>query len=355
MDAGSYSRRVALYLPLKSLFLHHNRKLDRLSSLSALRQTGLLCLSLSLSSLLLFCIASFARVADAGNRKLVHGSIVTFQGRPVADAVVEIRTLQGTKVAGSHTDNTGKFEISAAAEPGEYIFLVASLSQISDEQVLLTQSDLELNLALPAPAVNPGPGTGGYVVSAKRLEVPAKARTRLASAQREFKKMRFDDAEREIDSALRMDPTFAQAFTMRAFIRLASKDFKGAVEDARRAISLDASDGESYVALAMSCNSLREFQEAQNAAWQALSLRPDSWQGRLELAKSFYGRREFVLALRELDFGYVDFPDVHLVRGNVLTNLGRSQEASEEFKTFLREVPSDPRGEQIRHIIAAAQ
>jgi tetratricopeptide (TPR) repeat protein len=353
VDAGSYSSRVALHLLFTSNSFFHNLKIDRLNSLSTPSQIGCLCLSLFF--LLFFCIASFAQVPDAGNRKLVHGSIFTAQGQPVTDATVEIRNLQGIKVASSLTDDAGKFEISGTAEPGEYIFLVASVSQITDEQVLLAQPDLELSFALPAPAVNAGPAAGRYIVSAKRLEVPAKARTRLAIAQREFKQTKFDEAERAIDGALRIDPTFAQAFTMRAFIRLAEKELNGAAEDARHAISLDVSDAESYVALAMSCNSLREFQEAEDAAWRALSMRPDSWQGRLELAKSFYGQREFVLALRELDFGNIDFPDAHLVRGNVLTSLGRIQEASEEFKTFLREAPSDPRGEQIRHISAAAR
>jgi tetratricopeptide (TPR) repeat protein len=273
----------------------------------------------------------------------------------VADAIVEIRNLQGIKVASSQTDNTGKFEISGAVEPGQYIFLVAGVSQITEEQVFLAHPDLELSLALPAPAVNTAPASERYVVSARHLEVSAKARTDLAVAEREFKKLKFDEAERGIDDALRMDPTFAEAFTMRAFVRLAEKNLKGAEEDARHAISLDVSDAESYIALAMSCNSLREFQESEDAAWRALSLRPDSWQGRLELAKSFYGQREFVLALRELDFGNIDFPDAHLVRGNVLTSLDRSREASEEFKTFLREAPSDPRVKQIRRIVAATQ
>jgi tetratricopeptide (TPR) repeat protein len=273
----------------------------------------------------------------------------------VADATVEIRDLHGIKVASGLTDNAGKFEIGGAAEPGEYIFLVASVSQIADKQVLLTQPDLELSLALPSPSVDAPPASGRYVVSAKRLGVPAKARNNLVAAHESFRKLHFDDATREIDSALRADPAFAPAFTMRAFIKLAGKDLDGAIQDAKRAIALEADDPESFIALAMSYNSLREFHKAEDSAWHALSVRPDSWQGRLELAKSFYGQREFVLALRELDFGNVDFPDVHLVRGNVLMSLDRGPEAREEFRIFLREAPSDPRAEQVIRIVATTR
>jgi len=137
---------------------------------------------------------------------------------------------------------------------------------------------------------------------------------------------------------------------MRAIIKLAEKDPAGAVDDARRAVSLDPADAESLVTLAMVYNSLNDFQKAEETIRHALRLRPDSWQGRLELAKSFYGQGELVLALCELDLANIDFPDAHLVRGNVLMRLQRRQEALEEFGAFLREAPKDPRGEQIRRI-----
>jgi len=219
------------------------------------------------------------------------------------------------------------------------------------EQVLLAQPGLELSLALPGVAASLAPAGRRYVVSAKQLGVPAKARARLTAAQESFRKLKIDEAEREIDGALWIDPAFAQAFAMRAFVRLAHKDAAGAVEDARRAASLDAEDAESFVALAMSCNSLKGFQEAEDAAWHALSLRPDSWQGQLELAKALYGQGLFVVALREMDALEQDFPDVHLVRANVLSRLSRAQEAAVEFERFLQQVPGDPRSEQVRRIV----
>ena len=99
----------------------------------------------------------------------------------------------------------------------------------------------------------------------------------------------------------------------------------------------------------MSYNSLGKFHEGEESARLALSLRPDSWQ---ELAKSFYGRGDFVVALRELDLRNIDFPDAHLLRGNLMVRLGRNQEAEQEFGAFLREAPNDPRQEQILRIVA---
>jgi tetratricopeptide (TPR) repeat protein len=300
-------------------------------------------------------VASRAQIPNLGGQDLLHGSIFTAQGQPAVEATVELRDLQGIKVASAVTDGTGNFQINSRAVPGEYVFLVSRGSQMKYEQILLAQSGLELSTALPATvSVASAPVSGRYVVSAKQLGVPEKARERLAAAQESFRKSKIDEAEQEINGALRADPSFAQAFAIRAFLRLAQKDGDGAVQDAKRAASLDPEDAESFVALAMSYNSLREFQKAEDAAWRALSLRPDSWQGRLELAKASYGQGSFVVALREMDDLNQDFPDVHLVRANVLTQLNRKREASGEFERFLQQAPDDPRSEQVRKIVAQA-
>lgn len=355
MLAGSGSSRAIVYV-FHSYPPCYYRELDRLCSLSTLIRRAVSCLFLViLLFLFFFCFESAAQISNEVSRNLLHGSVYTAQGEPVADAAVEIRDLHGIEVAKSFTNDAGAFEINGVAKPGEYIFLVASLSAIRDERVLLAQSDLELSLALPPNSATTQADPGHYVVSAKRLGIPAKERSHIAAAHRHFAKLEFDEAEREIGRVLQVDTAFAQAFAMRAFIRLARKDVNGAAEDAKQAISLDADDAESFVALAMCSNSLGHFHEAEDAAWRVLSLHPDSWQGRLELAKSFYGQREFVLALRELDLKRFDFPDVHLVRGNVLMSLERRQEASEEFATFVREAPTDPRAGHLAGIVNAAR
>jgi len=193
-----------------------------------------------------------------------------------------------------------------------------------------------------------------YTVSAQQLRVPTKARAHLKLAQREFGRSNLGGAEKEIDQALQVDSICAAAFSMRALLRLASRDFNGAIENATRAIALDPNESDAYVALATAYNSLTEFQKAEVTAQRALGTRSDFWQGRLELAKSFYGQGRLVPALRELDKLNRDFPDVHLVRANILMRLNRGEEAMVEFRQFLREAPGDPRSEQVVRIVNRA-
>ena len=193
-----------------------------------------------------------------------------------------------------------------------------------------------------------------YTVSAQELRVPPKARAHLKLAQREFSRSNFAGARRAIDQALQVDSICAPALSMRALLRLASRDLNGAIEDATRALALDPTEADANIALATAYNSLGEFQKAEAAAQQTLGMHPDFWQGRLELAKALYGQERLIPALRQLNELNRDFPDVHLVRANILMRLNRSEEATIEFSQFLRQAPNDPRVEQIQRIVHRA-
>jgi len=192
-----------------------------------------------------------------------------------------------------------------------------------------------------------------YVVSVSRLRVPAKAVNHMEAAQKYFAKMQLPQATMEVDRAVEIYPGFAQAFRMKALISLAEKDFPEAVESAAHAIRIDGDDVFSWVALATAFNSLNEWPEAEAAAGRALALDTSAWQGRLELAKTFYGQGEYELALHTMDQITRDFPDVHLIRANVLVRLGRTTEAGEQFSFFLRQAPNDARCSRIRQTSAA--
>ena len=285
--------------------------------------------------------------------KLVHGSIVSAQGQGVTDATVEIRDLHGIERGRSLTDAAGFFAIRTIVEPGQYLVLAGKELQVSEKRIVLTQADVEVRIELPPAPETTAPQPFRYSVSAKTLSVPEKAWGHVRSAQREFSEGNLSAASVEIDRSLQIDPHFARAFSMRALMKLAMRDASGAVADAERAVSIDPLDGGAYLVLGTAYNSLHEFEKAEQAERQALGLNPDSWQAQLELTKSWYGRGQFVLALRELDLLQRDFPDVHLLRGNLLTHLGRGQEAAQEFALFLEQAPNDPRTEQIKRIIAA--
>jgi tetratricopeptide (TPR) repeat protein len=191
-----------------------------------------------------------------------------------------------------------------------------------------------------------------YAISVQQMQVSPKVRAHLEKARQEFGRLDLPAASTEVERALRIAPGCAQAFAMRAFIELASSKFDSAMTDALHATSLDPNDAISFLTLATAENSRGAFESAAAAAQKALQRQPGLWQAHLEIAKAFYGQEQFIEALRELNSFKIDFPDVHLVRANILLRIGRAPEAAQEFATFLDESPRDLRNQRIKKIVA---
>jgi Tfp pilus assembly protein PilF len=233
---------------------------------------------------------------------------------------------------------------------GEYELIVTNSGQLNGEHVRLGRADLDVKLAVSAADNNLDQAT--YRISARQLSVSPKTRARIAAAQKKFEMGDTRAAMTDLDAAMKLSPTSSEAWSMRAFIKLAARDSDGAIRDASHAEDLDRGNSEAYLALGSAYNSQREFRTAETNLRRALVLRPSSWQAELELAKAWYGQKKFVLALRQLDLIQRDFPDVHLVRANILISVGRKRDGAKEFGKFLRAVPGDRRAPQIRRILA---
>ena len=348
MDAGGCRNRLRLGQPVGNP--SYNNQVDQYTRVSPASRT--IAAYLLFPCCVILAVPDLAQTAVDNLGKLVQGSIVTSTGQPVRDARVEIRDLHGIRIGSGVSDSAGDFRITTAAESGEYLVLADKASEVGTQWISLDKPGLAVRIALPAAFEGFAPAPPHATVSAMQLRVPRQAWAHLQSAHQEFSKGNLAGAAREIDRAFETDPACAPAFAMRAFLRLAAKDPQGAVADARQAAGMDPHDAESFVALAMAHNSMQEFQQAAEAARHALTLRADSWQAKLEMAKSLYGQGQFIAALHELDEVGKDFPDVHLVRGQVLMSLTRNQDAAEEFGLFLQQAPSDPRSEKIQAILA---
>lgn len=255
---------------------HKNRPFNnQVNQLNRVRCSSFILLAVLLSISLSSPAQSYLPHGSSSiHSRLVHGSIVTAQGQPVAGAAVEIRDLRGIEMGRSSTDSGGAFVIRTAAEPGEYIVLAATQSQIRDERVTLDRPDLEVRIALPPADEDVTPNPRRYAVSATTLGVPKKARSHLRSAQEQFGKANFDVALQEIDRALQVDPQFAQAFSMRALVNMAVKNLNQALQDAEHARSLDPANEDAYLTLGTAYNSLHEFENGRGGRRKSSENKP---------------------------------------------------------------------------------
>ena len=323
---------------------HHQHYRD-CSCLVAASVRRLCCVFLAL----MFCGIALAQNTS---EKILRGEILTEGGSPLVRASVGVFDLKGRSIASTITDEYGRFEIRTDARQGEYELIVTNSKQLNEERIALGRTDVHIRLVVVTPAPYHAPRPPGSTVSARQMQTPDKVRAHVVAAQEHFDNLELSRAIEELNAAVAIDATCSEAWSMRSLVRVALKDFPGAIGDATEAIQLDPENAFAYVALGTAQNSLREFPAAERALRQALEIQPDFWQAQLELAKTWYGEKRFVLSLRQLDLIGQDFADVHLVRANVLMSLNRRDEGIEEFGRFAQQAPNDPRLPQVRQIMA---
>ena len=315
------------------------------------------CSSLPAPSVYRFCclflVLIFVGIALAQNtsKKILRGEILTERGAPLVRASVGVFDLKGRQIASTTTDEYGRFEIKTDARQGEYELIVTNSKQLNEERIALGRTDVHIRLVVTAAPYH-APRPAGSTVSARQMQTRDKARAQVVAAQEHFDNLELSRAIEELNAAVHIDATCSEAWSMRSLVKVALKDFPGAIGDAREAIQLDPENAFAYAALGTAQNSIREFPAAEQALRQALEIQPDFWQAQLELAKTWYGEKRYVLSLRQLDLIGQDFADVHLVRANVLMSLNRRDEGLQEFGRFAQQAPNDPRLPQVRQILA---
>ena len=293
--------------------------------------------------------------ASSASPELIRGVVIRSHGPAVVNINVELRDLRGLRFGSAATNAEGAFAIAAPRELGEYVLLASDGPTLVGQRFSWQGRQPEFRITLPDLASNSGAKTAENTVSANRLGTTERTRKYIQQAHKAFAESRTEDAMGDLNLALGENPRCAAALTMRALVKLSTKDLDGALDDATHAAALDPDREESYIAMATALNALGQFKKGGEVSAQALMLDIDSWQARLELAKSLYGQNQFVLALHELDFLDNDFPDIHLLRGNVLIQLERREKAVEEFEHFLQEAPHDPRSSKVSQIVAGSK
>ena len=74
------------------------------------------------------------------------------------------------------------------------------------------------------------------------------------------------------------------------------------------------------------------------------------------MAKSLYGQGKSASALQEVDAAKrnapKDFSQIHLIRGAILMQLHRTNEAAEELQQFLKQDPKNPEAANVERTLA---
>ena len=284
----------------------------------------------------------------------ISGTVVTLDGKPQSQVMVEIRSFaSGRILASSYTDASGGFTFNGLPY-GNYEVVANAQAASVRQEVEVQNSFAIVSLRLETADPHAVPSSSG-LISAAELKAPQRARDAYQKAEQAIAKHRTEDISKYLEKALKIYPSYAPALTLRGALSLDKEDLAAALDDFEKAIHADSTYAMAYGAMAAALNRLNRFDEALRAAERASSLSPNSWQPYFEMAKSYAAKTDYTHALQQLAHAQgqltAEWPPLHLLRANVLLGLNNYTDAANELQMFLKIAPTDANASAARETL----
>jgi Tfp pilus assembly protein PilF len=301
---------------------------------------------LSLCAIILSASLAAAQVGTAA----IAGTVRTLNDTPVNNARVEVHDSRtGQYVNGSYTNDNGSFELTNIPN-GNYDVTITQ--GLHESRELVTVQGLPVTLTVRLPIDNTPRAGNNNTVSVSEMKIPEKARQHLRKAQEAMQKQRTDEAWKEVSRAIEIAPSFAEALTARAVLRMDKGDMQAAIDDLQAAITADENFPVAYVVMGAAYNFLDKFNDAERVVERAITLNPASWQAYFELGKAELGKQDYEASLRNLNkaasMAPKEYGPIHLVRAHAYLGLKNYPEAMSELEAYLERNPQSPNAEEAR-------
>lgn len=287
----------------------------------------------------------------------ISGTVLTADGTPLKDAHVELRDGNGTMVSSTYTNAAGSFEFVQVRSGLYEVVATAGLQQVQ-ERVDSSRLPSTLQMRLPVSS-RPNDGNPSTSVSVAEYRVPQKAREELKKARDACEKGKHDEAEKHVEKALEIYPRYADALTLRAILKMDTRDDEGAIADLQEAIRLDENCAMAYLVMGAALNLQAKFDDAIRALERGEALSPNSWQAYFEMGKSLVGKAQYEPALRQLNRAQAlmprDYPLVHLVKAHAMLAINDYTDAMTELQQYLAKEPNGPNSQEAAKMLAQAK
>lgn len=205
----------------------------------------------------------------------------------------------------------------------------------------------------PSEACSSGPvpwgarrNTGSATVSVKSLQTPQKAKQAFEHAEKDFAGNKLQNAEKEVNTALAIDPNSAVAWCLMGTLREKQLQLDEASIDYSRALAMDSHLVPAYLGLARIAFRGHRWQEVVRLTDKVVSLDPLGFPvAYLYNAAANFNKSNFAAAeisarrFQALDPEH-ERPQVYLLLGDILAAEGDYTGAVKQKKAFLRILPN---------------
>ena len=179
-------------------------------------------------------------------------------------------------------------------------------------------------------------------ISGKALLAP-KAKEALDKGLQALKDNKLDDAQKNLDEAMKLAPSHPDVLYGRALVYLKRSDWPKAQDLLEKATQLDPKHAPAWSALGMTFVNAGKFDQAVAPLEQSLHLQPVGWETHWALAKALYHQQQFDGALKQSQEAWTEShgasPQIELLLAQSLTAVGKYEDAAQALRDFLKNYP----------------
>ena len=304
----------------------------------------------------------------SGGRLTVEGS-VTIDGetQPAARVRVDVRAVTGGGIVTTFTDLRGRFAAPAEGAGSVIVTVQEKGYEPVEQTVDLTQegrgSPVLITLRKQkASLANQGATSfadrGGYTVSIHDLKVPGKARRNFEKGIERLQKRDAEGSLSYFKEAANAFPNYYEAYYQ---IGLAHMELRRG-NDAEQAFqrSIDLSGGgyaEPQLALGALLCDRESYSDAERVLRRAIDVDGNSWKGHFLLGRALFGQNRLEEAEKSAHEALLRRADVaaaHILLANVHIRRREYVLAIKDLDSYLSMVPDGPNSDQVRDVRAAA-
>jgi tetratricopeptide (TPR) repeat protein len=282
----------------------------------------------------------------------ISGQVKLPEGGPQArNITVRLERFSGGILDQMATDANGKFRFSNL-QRGYYTISVNAPGYKQTQQ----QADLQvvtrtyLVIELIPDNQNADASQPASVIDAR---VPRQAQEEFAKGLAALQDKKVKDALPHLTKAINLYPEFFEAQFTLGTAYMDALQWKDAETSLRRALEIKPESTSVLILLGEVYRREKQYADAEKVLQDGLKLEETSWQAHFTLAHVYWEKNEILKAAphvgRTLQLK-PDYPDAHLLAGNLFVRLNLPERALMEYEEYLRLTPKGEMAEQTRQL-----
>jgi tetratricopeptide (TPR) repeat protein len=306
--------------------------------------------------LLLACPAYAQRDRDSyvsGVSIEIAGQVKLPEGGPQArNITVRLERFSGGILDQMAADGGGKFRFSNL-QRGYYTVYVSAPGYKQVQQQVDLQVVTRSYVVIELVSDNTNAGDSGPAASVIDARVPPAAQEEFSKGRAALLDKKLKDALQHLSKAVYIYADFFEAHFLLGTAYMDALQWEDAEKALRRAQELKPENMAVLLSLGETYRRQKRYQDAESVLQDGLKLDESSWQAHFALARIYWEKTEILKAAphvgRTLQLK-PDYPDAHLLAGNLFVRLNLPVRALTEYEEYLRLSPKGEAAEATRRL-----